>query len=355
MEEKAIKQLENIDPLLPLLLDRLRVFYEAAQNRGALRAPIRHYSIAGLHFQAEMPDPVLADKLLCAFEPMRDDGLKGPADLIWRAFEAPTNLNRGDVSPSPTAPGIHGVIFAGRDHDLIAERQLTCDSVFEPASKTIFTVCWAADELTRYAVAKPLLRFLYLTLYAQNKLVTHAALVGRNDKGIVVTGRGGSGKTTTSAAALLRGFDFVSDDYVCMSKQGARFVGETLFASLMLDVGHIRRFPKLAEAALFPPSDLETKAVVYPMRLFPGQVQRSMNIVAVIVPLLSDHAETRLAPMSKAAALRALAPSSVYSSPWREPSRFDFYHQMLKELPCFHLELGRDVDGITLPLEDLLR
>ena len=347
--------MENIDPLIPVLLERLKQEFEARRLTDGAKTSVRYYSVAGLELRAEIPDEALADMLLRAFEPLRLDTPRKSPDLIWRAFAPEPDLMRDALPEPPYAPGLHGSIFAGRDHQLIAERQISYDSILVLAEKTVLTAFWSAQAPTLYAVAKPLLRFLYLLLYAEGRLVTHAALVGRSGKGVLVTGRGGSGKSTTAAVSLLRGLDFVSDDYVSVRRQDDAFVGEMMFASLMLDRKAIARFPALNEIAKFPTSPLEDKALIYPALGFANQLCRSMEIAAIVVPVICGTSDSRLVPVAKAVAMRALAPSSVYSSPWRETSRFDFYHEMIGKLPCYRLELGSDIERVIEPLEEILR
>ena len=123
-----------------------------------------------------------------------------------------------------------------------------------------------------------------------------------------------------------------------------------LFSSLMLDEHHIRRFPALAGAAIYPTHPAETKALIYPQTLFAAQLKIAITVEAIAVPCFTEEKRSLLVPLTKSATLRALGPSSVYSSPWREKSRFDFYAEMLGHLPCYSLRLGSDIGGLVEPL-----
>ena len=49
----------------------------------------------------------------------------------------------------------------------------------------------------------------------QNQMMLlHSACVGMNGKGVMISARGGGGKSTLSVSCLLGGFDFVADDYI---------------------------------------------------------------------------------------------------------------------------------------------
>ena len=51
-------------------------------------------------------------------------------------------------------------------------------------------------------------------------MLLHSACVGVNGKGIMLSARGGGGKSTLAVSCLLNGFDFVSDDYILVNREG---------------------------------------------------------------------------------------------------------------------------------------
>lgn len=51
-------------------------------------------------------------------------------------------------------------------------------------------------------------------------LLLHSACVGVDGKGVMLSARGGGGKSTLAVSCLLNGFDFVSDDYILVNQQG---------------------------------------------------------------------------------------------------------------------------------------
>ena len=335
---------ENIDPRIPALNDSIAEAFDVKASRGVV---IQRFAVAGLRIETRIAGVQLSRLMTRPFAPMQTQSADEP-DLVWTVCEGD-----GEIPSAPTRD-LHGTLFAGRDHDMIAERWLFSDTVFDPVARTIRTITRSPSELTLYERAKPLLRVLNLSLYECGILITHAALIGRDGRGVLVTGRGGMGKTTTSAVALLRGLEFLSDDFVAVEARADGYFGHMLFNSLMLEQQHIKRLPRLAEIADYPKYKFETKALAHPDGLEGARLQQRLKIVAVLVPAIVDRTEGGLLPLSKGEALRALGPSSVFASPRREKSRFDFYQTMLARLPCYRLELGSDLDRLVDPLETLL-
>ena len=48
--------------------------------------------------------------------------------------------------------------------------------------------------------------------------ISHAAAVGRDGKGVLLAGRGGSGKSTTAICCVDAGMEYVGDDYVLLTR-----------------------------------------------------------------------------------------------------------------------------------------
>jgi hypothetical protein len=59
-----------------------------------------------------------------------------------------------------------------------------------------------------------------------------------------------------------------------------------------------------------------------------------------------------MVPGSRAAVLRALTPSSVFFSPWREAQRARFLFDAVGALPAFTWQSGSDFAHIATPLLD---
>ncbi len=209
MIQKSERLLQSsIDWEIPSLYALIRKAHnDRARTGESLK---RRFVIANLTIDACFTDEHLAEILLQPFAPMLFPAAEGPADIVWNVFLAPVELSSQSAPRPPGPSGIHGIIFASPNGDLIAERRLFSDSVFDVSEGVIYTIYWSSHQLTLYERAKPLIRFFYLLLYRRGILVTHSALVGKNGRGIMVTGRGGVGKTTTCAVSLLNGLDFVS-------------------------------------------------------------------------------------------------------------------------------------------------
>ena len=160
----------------------------------------------------------------------------------------------------------------------------------------------------------------------------HAAAVGVRGHGVLLAGAGGAGKSTTALAAYARGLELCGDDYCAL---GPGPTVHALYGVGKLEPDAARLVPELDGpiVALEPTPSLALSAVVLP-RVVPG-------------------GRTTLTPVSPAAALRALAPSSTFQLPGAPRGPFAALAALVRELPAYRLELWEDLDGAVGALEQL--
>jgi hypothetical protein len=181
----------------------------------------------------------------------------------------------------------------------------------------------------------------------------HAGAVGSTDNGVIIVGKGGSGKSTTALACLNSGLLYASDDHVLLAT-GAEPCVHSLYNSAKLHAHHIRRFPELKPHISNADRLDREKALLYLYEAFPEQISAGFRIKAILVPEVSVEAETRLVPISGAAALTALAPSSILLLPGKDGQAFRRLSQLVRQVPAYKLQLGTRVARIPVVIKKLL-
>jgi len=73
----------------------------------------------------------------------------------------------------------------------------------------------------------------YLWGMENGMLMTHSACVGAEGKGVILVADGGGGKSTLAVASLMRGMDFISDDYT-MVRTEKRCTGLPVYSNIGL-------------------------------------------------------------------------------------------------------------------------
>ena len=89
--------------------------------------------------------------------------------------------------------------------------------------------------------AAPLRCFLHWCSRFQNMRLAHAGTLGKGGAGILLVGKGGSGKSGTVVGGIAHGLQSVGDDYVLFDDATAAVRAYPLFRTLKQDLSGLRR------------------------------------------------------------------------------------------------------------------
>jgi hypothetical protein len=215
---------------------------------------------------------------------------------------------------------------------------------------------WAPspDAMLSWDRAAPLRAILHWWLGRHGVLQLHGGAVGTADGGVLLVGRGGSGKSTTSLASLLAGLRYAGDDYVAVAPRPEPWV-HSLYSSGKLEDHQLARFPRLGGAVGNPEREAGEKPVVYVEEAAPGAAVAGFPLRAILVPrVVAQVPETRAVPRPGGATLAALAPSTIFQLHPPQPDALGEMAALVGRVPCFTLELGSDLERIPDAIVELL-
>ena len=214
---------------------------------------------------------------------------------------------------------------------------------------------WMPDArgLPYWDYTAPFRHLLSWWLDAQGLRHVHGGAVGTAEGGVLLVGPGGSGKSTTALASLLdERLRYAGDDYVAVGS-GRDPVVHSLYCSGKVHREDLHRLPHL-EPALSDGDRRDEKAVFYVETAFPGRSIAGFPLRAIVLPRVTERRAARTRPGTQAAALAALAPSTIFQL--HPPAREALAHmaELVRSVPTFVLELGTDVETIPAELLRLL-
>jgi len=171
-------------------------------------------------------------------------------------------------------------------------------------------------------------------------LLLHSACVGVNGKGVMLSARGGEGKSTLAVSCLLGGFDFVADDALLVNQQGPlkampiyRTVGlnQDMYARLKPDMPIVYVDPNRNDKLMLDASRF--------------QFRDQLPVYAIIYPRVSE---------SPAPSIKRIAPGPVFAKlidstatligVFRDPEIYRLMAQRLLGIPVYEISLCRDLD-----------
>jgi hypothetical protein len=183
--------------------------------------------------------------------------------------------------------------------------------------------------------------------------VLHAGAVGCARGGVLFAGKGGSGKSTTALACLWSKLSYASDDY-CLVDFGETPRAYSLYCSAKLCTDSLQRLAGLAPYVSNPERLAEEKAVIFLDQPFGEKLIESFPIRAIVLPRVTDQPVTTLTKVAGAAALTALAPSTIFQLPGNGAQAFHLLAELVRRTPAYELALGADISRVPSVIENLL-
>jgi len=305
-------------------------------------------AVAGRRVRLRFAGTRLADALTGAFSYCRlPPG--GPPDLTVLAWEAPTEP-WAQAALAMVEPGSadRGALSLTDGDVTMLVRGWPTPTLLAIDLQQGLAFKWSAAGAPIAAGdrCRPFLPIFSWWLTRSTWQLVHASAVGGAAGGVLIAGKGGSGKSTTALACARAGWRYAGDDFVLVDDAAAPRV-EPLYSSARLRPDMAAHFPELAPLRLDPGTAhdsekhdfLLARAVAQPA--FAGFAVR-----AILVPRIVDATATAARPASRAEALRALAPSTLGHIKGDARRNFAKIARLAAAVPCFALELGRDLDAI---------
>lgn len=211
-----------------------------------------------------------------------------------------------------------------------------------------------ANELHTHHHGSPLLKVFSAWAWTSGLMFVHAGCVGTENGAVLLVGKGGSGKSTTSMLCAEAGLHYLSDDY-CLVQSTSRPTAISLYNSGKLHRDQFSLFPRLAAHAIDPCADQYEKPVIF-MQEIPGMsVKTSLPLRAIVVPTITGRPETSFEPSTPAQALLSLAPSSLFQVQQTNSGAFKDLATLVRALPCYRLNLGTRFEEIPQTIQALLK
>jgi hypothetical protein len=216
-------------------------------------------------------------------------------------------------------------------------------------------VQWAQSDAAypSWEPGSPLRSFLHWYYSKRGMRLAHAGTLGKQGKGVLLAGGGGSGKSGTVVGGLLSGLQTVGDDYVLVHSAGGFPKAYPIFRVLKQDPCGLRRLEVLETIAAGRSPNWQGKYEFLCSDLG-VEMTTSLEMRAILVPQITRGERSQLSPISQARAMLALAPSGLFQMPGERDSGAVEFARLVRALPCFNLSLGEDHREISRVIEEFL-
>jgi GT2 family glycosyltransferase len=200
-------------------------------------------------------------------------------------------------------------------------------------------------HLPYWTYAAPLRTLFHWCMEMCGCQLLHAAAIGTDQGAVLLTGAGGSGKSTTALAGLVDGMRFAGDDYIVVKLSPAPSVF-TLYSTAKINSENIEGFHQLKHL-MIEAGENQEKAVYQLFPVMRNQLAREMPIVGILAPRINGSGTTQIhCPASDKEIPRAASFTTVSQLPYAGNYTYDFIEKLIKSVPSFVIDLGQNREDI---------
>jgi hypothetical protein len=211
----------------------------------------------------------------------------------------------------------------------------------------------AASDLPSLERAAPLRTVLRLWTARNDVLLAHGAAVGDARGCVLLAGGSGAGKSSAALTFLASELSYLGDD-CCLVTAGRAPRVHSLYSSAKVHPDTLRRIPQLAPMVDDPRRRDDGKVVVFLAGHVPERVLRDARLRGIAIPRITGRTETGTSHASAAAALSALAPSTMLQFPGADQDMLRDLGGIVRAVPCHFLDVGTEPESTASTLSSLL-
>ncbi|PKN53584.1 MAG: hypothetical protein CVU55_00220 [Deltaproteobacteria bacterium HGW-Deltaproteobacteria-13] len=320
----------------------------------------RTYDIAGKTICMNFYSEKLLGRMSRAFAHIEKD-LPGSPDLticLWDSVSTKTHLASPWVNDAEyTYPREVNARMINHDSFLgiylHGEETL---NLYDEKNNTAYFWIYDGDSLPYRLSASPLRSILNWFLSKEGVHLMHGAAVSLNGKSVLLTAKGGSGKSTTALSCFFSGMSYLGDDYVTV-KSGDVITTHSIFSSTKLFPQSFHdTFPALKDKIWNENgTDKENeKVTVFLSELYPQQVVREAPLHAIMIPVIKNVEETKIVPASKVQTMVSLLPATLFQLSLTKSDKMAELRSIVEKTPCYFLELGYDLNRVADTIKSFL-
>ncbi len=227
-------------------------------------------------------------------------------------------------------------------------------------------IFWTPDwrTLPWYEAGAPLRTLLSWWFEHCGFHMLHGGAVGLVEGGLLLAGRGGSGKSTAALASLASELCYAGDDYCLVAVQQARppQVYSLYNTAKVKGTADFVRFPWMSGRISNPDrvAEGEEAAAEKPMMFvhehLPARLIREFPLKAVVLPrYIAELDEPRVIPVAPSSALKALAETTITQLTGSGSAALQAMSLLTRQVPCYLLGMTSDLDRIPPILLDILQ
>ncbi|MBN1623156.1 MAG: hypothetical protein JXN10_05950 [Clostridia bacterium] len=219
--------------------------------------------------------------------------------------------------------------------------------------KTSF-ICFDPDiGLPADYISHPFFTELHWWAQRRKMLLVHSASVGIDGKGVLISAPSGKGKSTLALACMLKGMDYVSDDYLLLNTEGSA-TARPIYSTGYLTSDSLELLPVLKQHIIVKNS--ERGKYLIDLTPFESQFVSALPLKAIVFPELCGNSFPSIVPTAPGIAIvQMVSAAANQKRAERNPEFLRTLLNQVKGLPSYKIYLTRDAEANAKVLEAFCR
>ncbi len=211
--------------------------------------------------------------------------------------------------------------------------------------------CNVTQQIPSWEKSFPFRQILHHFFERSSYCLIHAAGVGIDGSGVILTAKGGSGKSTSALSCLEQGWQYIGDDFILLDT--ANNYMYSLYNVAKLEKHQINKFNNLSSIVEAKNQDMQKQQIfLYPK--YNDKICHKMKLNAILIPEYDQNlGDTTLIKTTAAHALLSMAPSTMFLLK-SEQTIFNKLSQICRSLPCYKLNTSKNLISIPRAIQELL-
>lgn len=181
--------------------------------------------------------------------------------------------------------------------------------------------------------------------------LVHGALVGMNNNGILFCARGQRGKSTLTVLSMIRGFEYVSDDYLTLKKEGDTLYSYPIYSIITLSPRMYNELYDELAGSRFVSNNARKDKYVINIQNFHGQFKTKYPVKFCMFPEIVADKEPSIVPCTsseKGRAIVQLIQSTVFQmQDVHDIKTIQKLFDMVKGFNFYKINLCNDIEKNT--------
>jgi hypothetical protein len=279
------------------------------------------------------------------------DGARAPKNHLLRAYLFTlTNWWFDYTGPRGELLDIHGGELSATYHPPTGTL-----SVVDMTMGEAFYWKQDASPMPYYESCYPFRALLHPWMRSSGRYFIHGAAVGLPEGGVILSGKSGSGKSTTALSCLRSSLKLAGDEncLVHAKPEGGFDVHGLYCTAKVVELKNLDAFPGISAPVVNPHREAGEKVAI---SLFDHRAEmiQQFPLRAILVPVVTRGRETRIVPCSAHEALMAVAPETLSQLPASGRADLKFLGELVRRVPCFHILLGTNLAEVPGKIAALL-